>query len=268
LPDALVAGMTQTAAVPADAALRLTHGGVRLRLLAQRAVLIEEHRALLVADVHLGKAASFRALGVPVPEATTQTTLARLGELLALHAPQILCVLGDLLHAPASQAPLVIDALASWRARHAGVRVLLVRGNHDDRAGDPPPHCGIEVVDEPFMLGGLALCHVPPQPQIRALPGERGAASTRAEPECSPAPSVPTHALAGHLHPVTALASRHDRIRLACFLLERNCLVLPAFGEFTGGWPVDASADAQVFPTDGERVYRLPQRAARAARMR
>ncbi|MEK9774883.1 MAG: DEAD/DEAH box helicase, partial [Quisquiliibacterium sp.] len=151
----------------------------------------------------------------------------------------VLCVLGDLLHAPAAHTPLVIDALANWRARHQALRVLLVRGNHDDRAGDPPPRCDIQVVDEPYAFAGLALRHMPPRQQA----GLRG----------------PTHALAGHLHPVVSIASRHDRVRLPCFLVQDDCLVLPAFGDFTGGWPVDPAGAATVFPTDGERVYQLPR---------
>ncbi|MEK9774882.1 MAG: DEAD/DEAH box helicase, partial [Quisquiliibacterium sp.] len=68
-----------------SAALRLEHAGVCLTLLPQRAVLIEHERALLVSDLHLGKAATFRKLGVPVPEGTTLATLARLDALLEQH---------------------------------------------------------------------------------------------------------------------------------------------------------------------------------------
>ncbi len=52
--------------------------GVRACPLPQRALALPDAGVLLVADAHLGKAVSFRRLGVPVPEATTQGTLARL----------------------------------------------------------------------------------------------------------------------------------------------------------------------------------------------
>ena len=45
--------------------------GARLRLLAQRAAYLVDERCLLVADAHIGKAVSFRRLGVPVPSGTT-----------------------------------------------------------------------------------------------------------------------------------------------------------------------------------------------------
>jgi metallophosphoesterase superfamily enzyme len=38
---------------------------------------------------------------------------------------------------------------------------VLVRGNHDSRAGDPPASLGIRVVDEPFAVGPFAACHHP-----------------------------------------------------------------------------------------------------------
>jgi len=56
----------------------ITVGGARLRLLPQRAALLLDHATLLVADAHIGKAVSFRRLGVPVPQGTTSETLARL----------------------------------------------------------------------------------------------------------------------------------------------------------------------------------------------
>ena len=43
-----------------------------------KVVFSPEHQAMFVADIHLGKAATFRSLGVPVPAGTTQENLAKL----------------------------------------------------------------------------------------------------------------------------------------------------------------------------------------------
>jgi hypothetical protein len=59
----------------------LTVGGQALTLLPEKAAFLAESRTLLVADVHIGKAVSFRSFGVPVPRGTTGETLSALSAL-------------------------------------------------------------------------------------------------------------------------------------------------------------------------------------------
>ena len=60
--------------------LEIEAGGEALALLPEKAAWWPAQRALLVADAHVGKAQSFRRLGVPVPRGTTTETLAALSE--------------------------------------------------------------------------------------------------------------------------------------------------------------------------------------------
>ena len=219
----------------ADAAgvLAAERGGHVLWLLPQRALWWPQRRWLMVADVHLGKAHAFRRQGVPVPEGTTAGTLERLDALLAAWPAERLVVLGDFLHSAHAQTPTVLDAVHAWRARHAGLDVTLVRGNHDDRAGDPPPSLAIELVDEPWVQDGLALCH-------------------------HPAPRPPHYALAGHLHPCVTVGGRgRDHLRRPCFHLGPQVGVLPAFGEFTGMYPVRAATGDLLGVVGEDRVLAL-----------
>ena len=208
--------------------------GEPLHLLPERAVWWPAGRALFIADLHLGKAATYRALGQPVPGGTTRENLARLDALIDRHAPGRVVFLGDFLHAAQARTPQVLAALDGWRARHAGVAMTLVRGNHDSRAGDPPAALGIEVVDEPWLLGPFACCH---HPQAHA-----------------------THfVLAGHVHPARTLRGRgHDSLRLPCFVSEAGQAILPAFGEFTGGWSMEAAPGRQFHGVGGAAVWALP----------
>ncbi len=48
-----------------------------------------------------------------------------------------------------------------------------------------------------------------------------------------------------------------DSLRLPCFLRGRGLLVLPAFGEFTGGWAWRPERGASFTIVD--RVWRLPE---------
>jgi len=208
--------------------------GQAMVLLPQKAALLPASHSLLIADAHIGKATSFRALGVPVPGGTTSETLAGLTALVARHEVQRIVFLGDFLHSARSHAAATLAAVARWRAQHQALQLVLVRGNHDDRAGDPPAELGFEVVDEPLREAGLALCHHP-----RPLPG--------------------AFVIAGHLHPCVSVQGRaRERLRLPCFHLHARMLVLPAFGSFTGMHPVRRTSGDRVFAVAGDAVRELP----------
>lgn len=219
--------------------LDLELAGTRLRLLACRAIWWPQAGTLFVADVHLGKAETFQALGVPVPSGATAATLRRLGAVTDATGVRRLVVLGDLLHARRALEPATMGPLRAWRQERAGLEVLLVRGNHDDRAGDPPADLDIESIDAPSPLGPFSLCHEPA--------GD------------APLPAAGGYRLAGHVHPAVRLRGRGgDSVRVPCFSVGATEAVLPAFGDFTGGFIVGRSPSQRLFAVAGERVFALP----------
>ena len=214
--------------------------GVTVDLLADRALYLPDWRALIVADVHWGKAAAFRARGVPVPHGTTRTGLDRLDALLAHTGATQLYVLGDLLHARDGMAPGTVQTLEAWRATRRALPIRLVRGNHDYHAGDPPASLGIECVDAPLHVGPFALCHHPCEHDTG-------------------------YVLAGHVHPVAQLRGRaRQRITLPCFAFGQRSGLLPAFGEFTGGAIIDERAYARTFVIADDAVLPLTASIAQA----
>ncbi len=216
-------------------------GGRPLTLLPEKAAFIAASGTLLVADAHIGKAVSFRALGVPVPRGTTSETLTGLGALVARIGARRIVFLGDFLHSSRAHAAATLAAVAAWRDAHRSLELVLVRGNHDDRAGDPPASLGIHVVDEPFAQDGFALCHHPKQ---RA--GE--------------------YVLAGHLHPCVHVGGRGwEHLRLPCFRFGDDVGVLPAFGAFTGMHPIRASGSDRVFAIADNVVAAMPPSGERFA---
>lgn len=228
-----------TAPSPGAQAITLP-GGTPLWLLPQRAVWWPSARTAFVADVHFGKAATFRRAGQPVPHGTTADNLARLDAVLAVTGAQHLVFLGDFLHARSGAADALWSQLLPWRERHVGIRMTLVRGNHDLHAGDPPAALGITLVDEPWQpLEGAEVraCHHP-----LAVAGST--------------------VLAGHLHPtVTLYGLARDAARLPCFAFTPGLLVLPAFGAFTGTSSQSMAPQARRFAVVGDRVVAVPQSA-------
>lgn len=229
---------------PADDAPTIDFAGAELTLLPGRAAWWREESTLFIADAHLGKPASYRAAGAPVPEAVTASDLGRLTALLDRTGAARLVVLGDLVHDHAAWRKTTLDALAQWRASRAGLGILLIRGNHDVRTSDPPAELGIEVADPGARLGPLELHHDP------ATAGE--------------AP-----ALCGHLHPGVRLRARRHTgsLRAPCFWFSGcgggGVGVLPAFGAFTGCMMIHPAAGDRVFAVGDSGVLEVPLQASR-----
>jgi DNA ligase-associated metallophosphoesterase len=216
--------MTPAGSVTVEAA------GERLVLLARKAVFWPRERLLAIADIHFGKAAAFRALGIPVPRGTTSENLDALDALIDATGANHVLFLGDFLHARAAHAAGTQAAMLAWRRCRCDLILTLVRGNHDKHAGDPAELLAIDLVDEPWTVGPLSFCH---HPDLDA----------------------PGYVLAGHVHPVYVLATRFDALRLPCFVLGPRRMILPSFGSFTGGHVVRPEADDRIFITSGEAVH-------------
>jgi hypothetical protein len=112
--------------------------GRTLTLLAEKAAFLPASRTLLVADAHIGKAVSFRVLGVPVPRGTTSETLDALSTLVARWRARRVVFLGDFLHS--ARAHVRRRSARSRAGAHECRARIPVRGNHDSRAGDPPSY--------------------------------------------------------------------------------------------------------------------------------
>lgn len=177
-----------------------------LILLPERAVWWPERQTLFIADPHFGKAATFRAAAVPLPDGTA-ADLQRLDAIVQSTQARTLIVLGDLLHARQGRCPAVFECVRAWRQQQRHLSLQLVIGNHDRRAGQPPAEWDMECVDEPSVCPPFQLRHYPDL--------------TSQQPS-----------LAGHLHPKIKVQAGGDRILSPCFLLRQQCLVLPAFGGF------------------------------------
>jgi len=193
-------------------------GGAELALLSGRAAWWREESVLFIADAHLGKPASYRAAGAPVPEAVTASDLRRLTALLGP------------------------TGAARWRQSHADLGILLIRGNHDVRASDPPKDLGIELADPGARLGPIELHHDPET--IGEAP-----------------------ALCGHLHPGVRLRARRPAgaLRAPCFWFSARAGVLPAFGAFTGCAMIRPAAGDRVFALNESGVLEVPLQAPHGA---
>jgi DNA ligase-associated metallophosphoesterase len=207
--------------------LSIDVAGEKLTLLPERAVCWPREKSLLIADPHWGKAATFRASGIPVPSGTTADAIHRLTSLIQRTGAERVIFLGDLLHAKEGRSDSMFAALRDWRRTHQSTEVLLVRGNHDRRAGDPPGDLQFDCVNAPFVAPPFVFAH-------------------------HPAVHEEGYVLAGHVHPAIRVYGRaRQSARLPCFVFGDRAGILPAFGDFSGLGDVD--------PVDGDRIYGIAQ---------
>jgi uncharacterized protein len=216
----------------------------RLTLLPQRALFWHGRRTLLVADPHFGKAATFRRAGIPIPRGTTTTDLLRLDDALAACGAERVIFLGDLLHARTGRGAQTLAVIAQWRSRHSQLEIILVRGNHDRSAGDPPEDWRISCVKGPIVEGPFVFAHEPAE-------SERG------------------YVLSGHLHPCVRLEDGiGPGMRAACFWFGQQIGVLPSFGSFTGAHRIRPQQGDRVFAVGPDCVLEVNYEAANRRRAR
>lgn len=205
----------------------LTVCDTELQLLPSRAIHVPALHSLLVSDIHLGKAETFQHAGFPIPSQVNQSNFDRLTALCQQFQPQQLWILGDLFHA---RSGISGELVQQWQqfsgqiSEHCGATAHLVLGNHDRPLIPHLTPLGLTCHTGAVPLGNLRLSH-------------------------EPAPTTHSLNLCGHIHPCLRLRSRLDDLRLPCFFFDRaqNLLVLPSFGEFTGGYEMPPAEDTVMY---------------------
>ena len=160
--------------------------GVSLHADLAGALVWEEHRLLVVSDLHLEKGSSYAARGVLLPPYDTLATLSRLAAVIARHDPRVVIALGDSFHDRTAHERLSPDDRDTLSALQAGRDWIWISGNHDPAL---PRDLGGTVADE-VAIGPITFRHEPT--------GARGE-------------------IAGHLHPKARVAARGRAMERRCF---------------------------------------------------
>jgi DNA ligase-associated metallophosphoesterase len=211
--------------------MQISFFGQTLTLLSDRALLWHERNALLLSDPHFGKGNVFRRQGLAVPRGSTRHDLERVAALVDEWRPKHWWILGDFVHAPPRPDEPWLEYFDEWRKQHAELEVTVVAGNHD-RGWRPPSEWHIDWRNKPWQVDNLVLDH---------------------EPDPHPAGPV----IAGHLHPVLKLKDGRLTLRVPIFLQHPDGLILPSFGSFTGGEPVELGKQEKAWGILGEEVVAL-----------
>ncbi|WP_026837220.1 ligase-associated DNA damage response endonuclease PdeM [Gillisia sp. JM1] len=180
----------------------------------------EEQEMLLISDVHLGKISHFRKYGSAVPQAAISENFRKMDQVVEFFSPRSIVFMGDLFH---SSLNMEWDLFTQWMET-IEIPVILVAGNHDIISELKYEALGVKIYSE-MILGKFLLTH---------HPEEREGFFN----------------ICGHLHPGFKLRGNgRQTLQLRCFYQNKEQLILPAFGEFTGNF--------WISPNEGDRIFAI-----------
>ena len=178
----------------------------KLILTNQRALFWENQSALVISDLHIGKTAHFRKNGIAIPKDILEKDLLRLEKLIENFSAKKLIINGDLLHAGDNSD---VDFFCEWRKRFSKTEFHLVEGNHDKISKNLEEKLCLTSRQNLLEIGDFAFVH--------DFDSE-----------------IQKFQITGHIHPGMVMKTKIKNIKLPCFAVTENQLLLPAFSEFTG----------------------------------
>jgi DNA ligase-associated metallophosphoesterase len=180
--------------------------GNNCELLAEKALYFPELHLLVVADLHLGKAAHFQSHGLAISNTVHQEDLNRLARLMEAFRIQKLIILGDLFHHGEKHGRELFSLFAQ---KYQHISIDWVLGNHD-KSGKMELH-NVRIHKE-MQLENMQFVHESP----------------------SSISSKEYFVFSAHEHPAVKVQHKRSNLVLPCFIKENNQLILPSFGAFTG----------------------------------
>lgn len=211
--------------------MELELAGHAVHLLYQKAIFLPEFKALIIADLHLGKIEHFRNSGVGLPSKAGQETFSKLKDLIESISPEHVMFLGDLFHSVKNNSFVIFKEMLQGFEH---IQFYLISGNHDILSESDYTSLRMEVKNE-MWLGGFWLTHEPSQ---------------LAESQF--------FNIAGHIHPGILLNGKAKQsLRMACFVQSENSMILPAFGYFTGFSNVKKTSNSRIFAIAEKHIFEV-----------
>ena len=196
--------------------------GETLELLPEKAILWKKRNILVFSDVHLGKAESFQALGVPIPSSVNLADLEKIAGLIENYKIQEVLILGDLIHHKSSWTEELFYTIKDFLEFFKDVKFKLLIGNHEKGSLNYLKELPLGLIEGDYKLSPFTFSH-----------GHQASESG--------------FTIQGHVHPVVILKEGPVRLRLPCFVLEEKSLILPSFGSFTGGFEISRLEGTRIF---------------------
>lgn len=202
--------------------MQLEFGKHTYLLLNEKALYRACDKTLILADLHLGKAQHFRKHGIYLPQQSAERDYERLTDLIQALEPQRMILLGDLFHSSMNHEWIMFcDIVNTYKY----IEFVLVLGNHDILREDQYKSISLKIEKDVFEEDEIIFTHHP----LEKVPSNK-------------------FLIAGHIHPGVVLYGKGKQsVKLPCFYLYKNQLILPAFGSLTGLHVIKPAKGSRVF---------------------
>jgi len=178
-------------------------------------------KTLVISDLHLGYEEALNKQGIFMPRTQYAETKRRITEIIKKRAVDKVVINGDLKHEFGSITSTewrYIADLISFFSKH-GIKIILIKGNHDKIIAPLIKSEGIEIRDY-YTLGRFYICHGDTIPRDKDFK----------HAECI---------IIGHEHPAIALKEGNRIEVYKCFLIgnwkDKQLVVMPSFNPIVEG---------------------------------
>jgi len=195
------------------------------------AIYWKEKNTLLLADIHLGKVGHFRKSGIPVPRKVEGVFYDKISKLKnSLNFSQII-FLGDLFHSSLNNEWFLFE---NW-VKKSVLKIILIKGNHDIIPKSKFQQVGIKTYND-LKIEKFLFTHHPKKINDHFV-------------------------FSGHIHPGVRLAGKGKQImKFPCFIYNKNQIILPSFGGFTGMHLPKIKNEDQVFVITNKEVIEVKEK--------
>ncbi len=202
-------------------------------LSANRTIFWEEQKALILSDLHIGKSGHFRKNGIGIPQNMFSEDLQRLFAEIQWYKPNKLIIVGDLFH---SHSNLEHELFLKWRKDITHIEMHLVMGNHDILEIEWYKEAEISIHEDSLSIDSFIFLH-----DIANIETTDTA-----------------YYFSGHIHPgITMKGIGKQSLRLPCFYFNKKYAILPAFGRFTGTFPIEVKKGDSVFALAENSIVKI-----------
>jgi DNA ligase-associated metallophosphoesterase len=211
----------------------ITWHNEEIYLLPEKGVYWPGKHLLAVADIHIGKNEYFQYHGINIPKGDSSIDLERLLFLTKKYQLKQLLILGDFTH-QTSTLNAELNKQISSNIDKLDCEIVLVEGNHDHGiSNNHLPWCESITITPTVGIDPFLFAH-----------GDKPL-------------DINKPVIQGHIHPVINIKYNRQKLRVPCFVVTTEKLILPSFGTFTGGYEIKPNYHNQIYMVAEGKVIKF-----------